>query len=293
MAYKLLLASIAACFCTAISSSYAENVSVDADQSGWSLNSGGNALRLRRIDGALYLTWLGPTDAKSKSWQAPLFRAVIDRHSVEPNDLHIESIRTETRADCTRVIATLKHATLPVKIEVACVAWSNTGVFWLETALTNTGTTPLAVQEISSLALTLLGKTAELRYLDGSPPTERQLKSVQLGAEPHEMSNDNLGRSTRNISTWWSLYTPDTDLEYTAKLAYSGNWTAQFEPEGGSRNVTVSIVFDNGGPLRIAPGQSFHVPRRRLLLTVAATSTQAQCTPSLPATPRHSPSADE
>ena len=84
MAYKLLLASIAACFCAAISSSYAANVSVDADQSGWSLNSGGNALRLRRIDGALYLTWLGSTDAKSKSWQAPLFRAVIDGHPVEP-----------------------------------------------------------------------------------------------------------------------------------------------------------------------------------------------------------------
>jgi alpha-galactosidase len=260
MAYKLLLAAIGACFCAAISSSYAANVSVDPDQSGWSLTSGDNALALRRIDGALYMAWLGPTDAKSKSWQAPLFRAVIDGNSVEPKDLRIESIRTEKRADSARVIATLKHATLPVKIDVACVAWSDTGVFWLETALTNTGKTPVAVQEISSLALTLPGKTAVLRYLDGSRPTERQLKSVQLGAERHEMSNDNLGRSTRNLSTWWSLYTPDTDLEYTAQLAYSGNWTARFEPEGDSRNVTVSIVFDNGGPLRIPPGQSFHVP---------------------------------
>ena len=136
----------------------AANVSVDADQIGWTLTSGDNSLRLHRTGDALYLAGFGPRDAEAKSWQAPLLKAVIEGKALLPQDLRVESVRTEERNDSARIIATLKHATLPLEVEVACVGWSDTGVFWNEITLTNKGTTPLAVQEVSSLALTLPGE---------------------------------------------------------------------------------------------------------------------------------------
>ncbi|MEX0642537.1 MAG: glycoside hydrolase family 36 N-terminal domain-containing protein, partial [Pirellulales bacterium] len=190
----------------------AADVTVDADGAGWSVSSGTNSLRLRRNGDALYLAWLGPTGDDSESWQAPLLNAVIEGNAVRPEDLRVERVRTEQRDDRARIIATLKHATLPVEVEVACVGWSDTGVFWNEITLSNTGTKPLAVQDVSSLALNLPGGKAELRYLDGPWPTERQLKSVQVGRKGIALSNSNIGHSTRDISTWWSLFTRDTDL---------------------------------------------------------------------------------
>lgn len=257
--FRVLGLAAVICACAA-ATSCAANIVDGEDKTSWTLSSGDNELQLRQRGDVLYVTWLGPKGITSQSWDAPLVRATFDGATVQPQDLRVESIRTEERADSARLIAKLKHAKLPVKIEVAWVGWSDTGVFWEEITVTNNGTAALAVQEISSLALEVPATSAELRYLDGPKPSERQLKTVPIPAKGLTLDNENLGRSTRNISTWWSLYLPQSDLAYTSQLAYSGNWSARFNNDGKVQTATVNETFDNGGPLRLAPGESFKVP---------------------------------
>ncbi|MCC7475938.1 MAG: alpha-galactosidase [Pirellulales bacterium] len=236
----------------------------------WRLETGGRELELQQNSAGIFISKLGMKDsATANGIPMPLVGITVAGNAIAPADLAVESVVSSTpKAGVSAVTAKLRSAGAPLELAVTYAAWAETGEFTCDVVLSNTGHEPIEVNRCSSLYLTLPGERAELRYLDGSHGIERQLESVSLGGEEYHLNNNQRGRSTPDKSLWWSIFQPNTNLSYTAQMAYSGNWDAIFAPtEGGGRTVALEMVYDNGGPLRVAAGKSFALPRA--LLTVS------------------------
>jgi alpha-galactosidase len=115
-----------------------------------------------------------------------------------------------------------------------------------------------------------------MRYLYGEWGQERQLATEAVGAGVRRFEQVK-GRSSKGYVPWLSLRNERAGVEYLAELAWSGNWRMQVERTPGENDIALldrplavqmGMRHDGGGPLSLAAGASFALPR--LALTASA-----------------------
>lgn len=267
---SLLLAAVCA------SSATAQQIAYDSSAGSWTLTSGPVSYRLLRTEGEhVAFDYFGPTSGMkpapdtAQSSRSDLTGLAADQ-SLEPSSLRLISDSTVRVAPGVQELRLrVRHATLPLDLDLRYTAWGETGVFSREIKLTNRGSAPLPIAELPSISWDLPGGDYTLRYLWGSWGQERQLATETLAAGARRFEQTR-GRATNGYVPWLSLRNRTLKVEYIAELAWSGNWWTQVERQPGTgaaplRDQPVRLQLgmhnDFGGPLTLAPGDSITLPR--------------------------------
>jgi alpha-galactosidase len=187
--------------------------------------------------------------------------------SLCPENLNLMSEQVLHAADqVDKLRLTYKHRLLPLQIVVQYSAWGDTGVFSRQVTVVNKGEKVLRIESLPPLSLELPSGRYDLSYLWGGWSHEWQLTTEELSAGEKSFVSTR-GRSTNGYSSWFCLHNKNRGARYLAQLAYSGNWEMKFEryPDRLSlekENLRVSLGMrpDFGGPLALAPGESFALP---------------------------------
>ena len=187
--------------------------------------------------------------------------------SLSPEDLELVSqqeLHPSNEVDGLQL--TYKHRRLPLQIAVQYFTWGDTGVFTRQLIVVNKSERPIAIESLPSLALELPAGQYDLTYLWGSNLQERQLATEELSAGQKSLIATH-GRSTNGYAPWFCLYNKNLETRFLAQLAYSGNWEMKFERYPGRRSLeeenlhaSLGMRPDFGGPLELAPGESFALP---------------------------------
>ncbi len=264
----------------ALASTASAQVVHDPAKQSWTLRSGPVAYRLVVHENQIVLDYFGPAAREGDSTRVapsyPRLTAPQATGSVAGEPLAAMSLRLTAH----RVVAsapgvhelwlTLRHATLPLELEERYAAWGETGVITRQVTVTNRGTAAIDVD--LTPAWLLPGGAYTLRYLYGEWGQERQLATEALGAGIRQFVQRK-GRSSKGYVPWLSLRNERAGVEYLAELAWSGNWRMEVERSPGENDITlpsrpiavrVGLRHDGGGPLSLAPGGSFAMPRLAL-----------------------------
>ncbi|QNI33977.1 alpha-galactosidase [Alloacidobacterium dinghuense] len=194
--------------------------------------------------------------AENEPLSADAFEIVSTEATTEQHDIGVLTVK-------------LHHRLLPLEVILKYKAWGDTGVFTRDMTFVNRGQKPLSLASTPSLSLTLPGGEYTLRYLYGGWGEERQLAERKVEAGSFTIHSVK-GRSTNGFAPWLSLRNEDTQTEYLAELAWSGNWDMSVSREPNSWpgalrergvDVMMAVHFDFGGAYQISSGTEFVVPR--------------------------------
>lgn len=242
----------------------------------WTLRSGAVLYRLALEDGRLVLDYFGPAsglteqDGAAAPRRHPDLAGLAEGRSLAPPALRLIAQQARTAAPgVEEVRLTLKHVDLPLEVEARYAAWGDTGVITRDLKLFNRGSQPIRVEASPSAAWALPKGVYTLRYLWGGWGQERQLAVEKLGAGTRRFEQAK-GRSTNGYVPWLSLRNEGSGVEYLAELAWSGNWWMEVERRPGTWKgvfgeeevrAAIGMRHDFGGPLALAPGEEFALPR--------------------------------
>lgn len=208
-------------------------------------------------DGQLSAEW-GLTAGKRLPAGMPVV-GVVDGKAWTAADLQLVSLEEDLIArPATPMVAVLRHRTVPIEFRVRCIARGKTGVITCDVEIINHSDKTVELTGLASFASPI--GTGTLHSMQIKNGVEWNLVTDKLSDKPLELGNDDLGRSSATMSPWWALYEPSINATLVAELEYSGNWTAQFTPTDQGFECRYGMTFDNGGPLRLAPGASFTLP---------------------------------
>lgn len=122
--------------------------------------------------------------------------------------------------------------------------YEDSGVAEFCPILRNTGSAPIRVERIDSLALNIAQSDGEVFYYTGNWGSEY---------EPHRSKASNelviesrSGRSSKGNHPWFALNAPGGQV-LSASVAWSGNWVFRFEPLEPGGPITPSGVTITGG----------------------------------------------
>ena len=255
-------------------------IQYDSSTRTWVLQSGAVEYRLGQQDEVVYFKYFGP--ASQPDWEVVAKPTGPPRNTclrydmdgmVEGESLHQENLKLvshliqHSKEDVDELTMVFEHVKLPLEITARYNTWGQTGVITRQITVRNKASHPLHIKELPSLAWELPPGRYDLTYLWGGWAHERQVANEQLGPGRRSFAMTR-GRSTNGYSPWFCLHHQDLGVRYLAQLAYSGNWEMHFEdyPAGESlvrENLSASLGmrFDFGGPLQLAPDQSFVLPR--------------------------------
>ncbi|MCC6862011.1 MAG: alpha-galactosidase [Bryobacterales bacterium] len=244
----------------------------------WILTSGPAEYRLRQDDQAVRLEYFGP--AGKPSWrmttgrQAPPSPAsdvagMVEGRPVAPETLELLSHQIRTVRDGVEELRLLfQQRGLPLEIEIRYATWGDTGVMTRHVLLANRGRAALRIESFPELSWQLPRGEYELTYLWGGWGQERQVASESLQASRRSLVSQR-GRSTSLYSPWFALHNRTLGVRYAAQLAWSGNWSMDFERLPGAArtplretplDVRLGSLFDFGGALTLASGASRALP---------------------------------
>src|SRR5215469_4625659 len=270
---------ISLCLCVILSAvCRAGDVTHDLSQQTWTLRSGPNAYSLSTRDGVLSLQAFAPLN-KLESFQGghatdqPVYfdlSGLAEHQSLTADAFRIVDVEAGTEPRGVGLLTVkLRHRRLPLELIVQYRAWGDTGVFTRDAIFVNRGQKPLSLSSAPSLSLTLPGADYTVRYLYGGWGEERQLTKTKLG--PAGMAIGSTGNASSNgFAPWLSLRNEQTQTEYLADLAWSGNWDARVSREvtgwpetlnERAVSVTMGVHFDFGGTYQLARGAEFIAPR--------------------------------
>jgi alpha-galactosidase len=252
----------------------AGSVSIDPNGGAWTLISGSDAYRLVKKGDHVEVGYFGPShQVSTASHEVPLLASDLsgwaEGESLNADNFHVAAVETkslQTGVESLRL--TLRHLSLPLEVNSVYTAWGSTGVFTRQLTLKNTGDRVISVASCPSLSLPMAKGDYTLRYLYGGWGEERQMATEKLDPGVRRIGS-HTGRSTNGFAPWISLRNDDTQVEYLAELAWSGNWDAQidrrvaFTPGIANHpvvSVTMGVVFDFDGPLNLQPGASIVLP---------------------------------
>ncbi|MGA8151370.1 MAG: alpha-galactosidase [Terriglobales bacterium] len=250
---------------------FAGSVHHDSSDQSWTLKSGPVTYQLAERHDQLVLEYFGPT-LDARVWNRTTlhgdFGGLADGESLASGSLRLTSQESHSIAPgVEELLLRLKHTHLPLEIEARYTAWGETGVFTRELRLINRGEKPIHVASAPSLSWDLPQGDYTLRYLWGGSERERQSAVEKLGVGIRAFGSAK-GGSSNGYAPWLSLHDGDSGVEYLVELAWSGNWQADVEmpppsAESSSQDVRVDmgIHFDFGGALRLAPGETFVLPK--------------------------------
>lgn len=246
---------------------------------GWSLKTGDVEYRLGQADGKVYLAYWGPVGGPdwdgSSSGRASHLRldarydiaGAVEGETLAPETLELisqQELHPSTGVDGLQL--TYQHRRLPLQIVVQYFTWGDTGVLTRQLTVVNKSKRPVEIESLPSLALELPAGQYDLSYLWGAWGHERQVATEELSAGERSFVATR-GRSTSGYSPWFCLRSSNLETRFLAQLAYSGNWEMKFERRPTGRrleeeNLHVSLGMrpDFGGPLQLAPGESFALP---------------------------------
>jgi alpha-galactosidase len=258
----------------------AQHVAADSAQQSWTLRSGPVAYRVVQRDSQVVLDYFGPAARENDSTRvqssyprqsAPQFAGSVNGDPITATSFRLTAQRTTTTAPgVTELQLTFRLATLPLEIVERDVAWGESGVITRQLTLVNRGGAAMRVEVLPTWLLP--GGSYTLRYLYGTWGQERQLATETLGAGVRDFEQTT-GRSSKGYVPWLSLRNERAGVEYIAELAWSGNWRMQVERTVGENDITLDsrpigvrmgMRHDGGGPLTLAPGASFALPRLAL-----------------------------
>jgi alpha-galactosidase len=242
----------------------------------WVLQSGSNVLELEQTNDDLWVTRLGTKGTKKELFRPmPLVSATVAGAKVIPSDLAIVEVRDDKKSnDRWSLTAKLKHKKQPVEFTVRYSGYAESGAFTSEVSVKNTGSEKIAIDRCASLSLQLPNQPSTLNYLEavqnqGPQQIERNFRTRAIDQASFQLDNDHAGRSTVAKSLWWSFYRPQSNLSYTAQMAYSGNWKSTFVPNEKTErcHIDLEMTFDNDEALILGPGKSFNLPLGLLIIT--------------------------
>ena len=257
----------------------AQSIDLDSATQRWSLRSGSVTYRLAQYGHHVALEYFGPTARESDSTRVPStyprlrpleLTGTVDGLRIDSASLRFVSVRASRGDAGDELTIALRHATLPVEFVERFRAWGGTGVITRDVIVRNRGSRPVSVDVMPAWYHPRGNYT--LRYFQGTWGQERQLETESLGAGVRTFEQTT-GRSSKGYVPWMSLRNERTGIEYLAELAWSGNWRAQIEKYPGENDVLlrdrpISVRMglrpDGGGPLLLAPGTSFALPRLAL-----------------------------
>src|SRR3954463_1946328 len=271
--HRLLAGLVISAVCS--TSAGAQQIAYDSTTRSWTLRSGPVSYRLLRDGERVAFDYFGPTSGMrsrpdtTQPSPSDLTGIAADQ-PLEPASLRLVSDSiVKVSSGVQELRLHLSHTSLPLDLDLRTTAWGETGVFSREIRLTNRGSAPLPVAQLSSISWDLPGGDYTLRYLWGSWGQERQLATETLAAGARRFEQTR-GRATNGYVPWLSLRNQRLGVEYMAELAWSGNWWMQVERQPGTGaaalqdqpvQVQLGMHNDFGGSLTLAPGDSITLPR--------------------------------
>ena len=186
------------------------------------------------------------------------------QHKLSSNDSHqLVKYRRETAADgATTLTVAMQRKDLPLTIEMHYASYPGHAILRQWATITNTGTTPLVIDEVSLLALQLGVKPADLEGLYGMErlweAKERPLWFKQHTLDLAKEKEVTFESGHWKAAAWLSLRRKSADegLIFGWETGLPA-WCRVTAASAGSPSVQVTIR----PAFQLQPGQSFEVPK--------------------------------
>ncbi len=232
------------------------DVTFEAPRSVWRLRTGPVEMLVQPVTGA------AGTGESALQIPPPAVRGMVEGRRFTAADLELKSHRVADEE--LDLLYRLRGA--PLEIGARYATAGDTGVVTHELTVTNRGTGPVRVQSLPSLVWALADGDYELTYLHGGWTRERQVHTERVASGTRQITARE-GRSSHGHAAWFALHNLHSGVFYACQLAYSGNWQLSVERNAdgtrfrpGYLKVELGMQFDNAGPLRLPPGESFRLP---------------------------------
>ncbi|MBC8163936.1 MAG: alpha-galactosidase [Roseiflexaceae bacterium] len=203
------------------------------------------------------------------SWLAskasPLFTIVVDGQTITARTGGVV-FRQAATADSGGTRSFELHFADPsrgLEITHHVVVYAGTALFETWQTVRNTSAGAMQITRLDSIALDLVPDSYELLFYTSGWGSEFDLVRVPI-AEMALLETRH-GRSSKGQHPWFALVRPDGGI-LSASVAWSGNWTFRFAPNGAGGTALSGGLHDWEFSYELAPGATIESPPVALVL---------------------------
>lgn len=196
-------------------------------------------------------SWLGPA--------SPLFAVHLGAQVLTARTPGVQIAPMETTASAGMQTARARFVYRDHGIAVVnhFVLYDDTALFEIWQTVCNTGTAPVTITRLDSLALTLDAAACELLSFTGDWGSEFEPVRAPVAALP--LLESRSGRSSKGNHPWCALFRPDGAI-LSAAVAWSGNWALRFMPDTNGAIQFSGGLHDWQFAHTLVPGASLDSP---------------------------------